>query len=107
MVTDDQLQSHNPRPDSNDCVSEEDFRVERGRKLAFLSLAVYLLGFAVVFAIAIGDTGLQAISNAVGITFICLTLSFVLAIAASMTYPRALAMLLVHIATIALLVYAN
>lgn len=72
-----------------------------------LSLAIYLIGLVWVAKIAILDSGLDALFGVILITIVCMVSSIALAILASLTYPRAFAMLIVHALTIAFLFSAH
>ena len=107
QISQDASLTDEPNSPSNDVVGSEDSRFRDGRNLAWLSLAIYLIGLVWVAKIAIFDSGLDALFGVILITIICMVSSIALAILASFTYPRAFAMLIVHAVTVALLFFAH
>lgn len=79
-----------------------------GQFLARLSGWIYLFGFFTIFFLSVGNagrpfSGLGVITLASLASVGCLAASILLMIAASITYPRALLLLPLHIATLVLM----
>lgn len=96
-------------PPSGRTPPEVSHRRVTGRSLAFLSLCIYLIGLGADATIVIGNqfgfvTGVGPAIALIPITFGCLGVSIILAIASCFTYPRALFMLLLHGLTIAVVI---
>ncbi|OYP28409.1 hypothetical protein CGZ80_26745 [Rhodopirellula sp. MGV] len=103
--TEEASSADSPNSTSHNSKTSAARRIHDGRQLAFLSLAVYVIGLVWFLKIAMFESGLGAVFNAVGVVTIGMVSSIALAILASFTYRRALAMLIPHAVTIALLLF--